>query len=43
MEGRNLKWKSMVFAYPSDPILIYRNWMNEEVDDEPERVRQQVG
>ncbi|KAK3890334.1 hypothetical protein Pcinc_005714 [Petrolisthes cinctipes] len=37
--GENLQWKSMVRAYPADPILVYSNWTGQEVDETNKRVR----
>ncbi|KAK3877300.1 hypothetical protein Pcinc_017977 [Petrolisthes cinctipes] len=37
--GEDLQWKSMVRAYPADPILVYRNWTGQEVDETNKRVR----
>ncbi|KAK4301334.1 hypothetical protein Pmani_026519 [Petrolisthes manimaculis] len=37
--GENLQWKSVVRAYPADPILVYRNWTGQEVDETNKRVR----
>ncbi|KAK4303679.1 hypothetical protein Pmani_024323 [Petrolisthes manimaculis] len=37
--GENLQWKSVVRAYPADPILVYRNWTGQEVEETNKRVR----